>query len=228
MTGLPSDHSSQVNIFSLPREIRVQIYKQILIVDHPVFLFQDASSRVETFAPDRPVRWLSIMYTTRQLHRETSSILYGMNVFNLVDSTSNQTKLLQDFLNSIGRVNASTLSHLCINFPKIDCVQGDTGQFELTKESLQSFMLLQDRLNSLKILETSIYSKETLGLNGLDLNDGYAIAKALSLVEMQVKNIPRLSRFIVRVFDPNLDTPIIETMQGLGWIIMRSHGKWHQ
>lgn len=47
-------------------EIRNKSYRRMLVVAHPVFLFQDAGSRVETFAPDRPFRWLSLLYTNRQ------------------------------------------------------------------------------------------------------------------------------------------------------------------
>jgi hypothetical protein len=79
--------SAGISFFSLPREIRNKIYKIVLIVAHPVFLFQDAGSRVETFAPDRPFRLLSLLYTNRQMHNEAIPVLYGMNNFSLVDST---------------------------------------------------------------------------------------------------------------------------------------------
>ena len=66
--------SAGTSFFSLPREIRNKIYKTVLIVAHPVF-FQDAGSRVETFAPDRPFRWLSLLYTNRQMHNEAITVL---------------------------------------------------------------------------------------------------------------------------------------------------------
>jgi hypothetical protein len=42
------------NIFGLPRKIRNDIYERVFYVPHPLYLFQDTGSRVETFAPERP------------------------------------------------------------------------------------------------------------------------------------------------------------------------------
>ena len=126
--------SAGTDFFGLPRDIRNRIYKIVLIVAHPVYLFQDAGSRVETFAPDRPFQWLSLLYTNRQIHSEATPVLYGVNEFSLVDTTPQQFGLLKSFLDCIGSVNAGLLSHLCINFPVVESRDGLPGKAKLGRQ----------------------------------------------------------------------------------------------
>lgn len=106
--------STAIPFFSLPLEVRNGVYSRVLIIPHPVFLFQDTGSRIETFAPDKPLRWLALLYIDRQMHIEATAILYRLNVFNFVDATRKQAELLQNFTSCIGSVNAGLLSYLCI------------------------------------------------------------------------------------------------------------------
>lgn len=217
--------SAGISLFSLPREIRNKIYKRVLIVAHPVFLFQDAGPRVETFAPDRPFRWLSLLYTNRQMHNEAIPVLYGMNNFSLVDSTPQQVGLLQTFLDRIGSVNAGLLSHLCINFPVAESIEGRRGKVKLRDDSLQILKLLRERTTNLTTLETFIYGKNFMGLTETDQDNSQFIQDGLSQIDAQLKAIPSLNRVIVRILGETPTLSVIELMQGLEWVVLRSHGK---
>ena len=214
-----------ISFFSLPREIRNKIYKRVLIVAHPVFLFQDAGSRVETFAPDRPFRWLSLLYTNRQMHNEAISVLYGMNKFSLVDSTPQQVSLLQTFLDCIGSVNAGLLSHLCINFPVAESIEGQRGKFKLRNDSLQTLKLLQEKSTNLTTLETLLYGKNSMDVTETDQNNSQFIQDELAQIDAQLKAIPSLNKVIVKILGETPTLSVIESMQGLGWVVLRSHGQ---
>src|SRR6187399_3023064 len=112
------ESSEKPGFSHLSRELRDRIYQRVLYVAHPLYLFtQGGSNQVELFAPERPVRWLALLYTNRQVHTEASATLYRSHKFVMVDTTHNQANLLQFFLNKIGSVNAGHLTHICINFP---------------------------------------------------------------------------------------------------------------
>ncbi len=217
--------SAGIGFFSLPREIRNKIYNIVLIVAHPVYLFRDAGSRVETFAPDRPFRWLSLLYTNRQTHSEAIPVLYGMNNFSLVDTTPQQLGLLESFVDCIGSVNAGLLSHLCINFPVAESIDGQPGKVKLRDDSLQSLKLLREKFTKLTTLEIFVHSKGSKGLIRTDQDNSQFIQDGLSQIDAQLKTIPSLNRVIVRVFDETPIPSVIELMQGLGWAVLRSHGK---
>ena len=215
--------SAGISFFSLPREIRDRIYKTVLIVAHPIFLFQDAGPRVETFAPERPFRWLSLLYTNRQMHSEAVPVLYGMNSFSLVDTTPQQVDLLKNFLTCIGSVNAGLLSSLCVNFPAAESMEGQPGNVKLRDDSLHSLKLLQERCTNLTTLETLIHSKNSQGLIQTDQNNLQFIHDGLLQVDARLKAIPSLNRVIVRIYEGTPTPSVIELMQGLGWLVLRGH-----
>lgn len=217
--------SATISLFSLPREIRDKIYKKVLIIAHPVFLFQDTGSRVETFAPDRPHQWLSLLYTNRQMRSEATPVLYGMNNFSLVDTTRQQTGLLQAFVDCIGSVNAESLSYLCINLPVAERIEDQPGKIKLRDDSLRSLKILQENCTNLTTLDFLIHNKNSKALVQTDLVDLQFIRDALSQIDAQLKAILSLNRIIVRVRNAiPIPTSVIESMQGLGWVVLRGHG----
>ena len=118
---LPQPPNSAASaLLHFPVKIRNNIYKEVLVVAHPIYLFQDPGCPVETFAPDRPRRWLALLHVNRQVRSEASVIVYGMNNFTLLRTPREPAGLLQAFLDCIGPSNASLLSHICINFPALE------------------------------------------------------------------------------------------------------------
>ncbi|KAG9231370.1 hypothetical protein BJ875DRAFT_517407 [Amylocarpus encephaloides] len=221
--GVLSQRTSSVPIsfFSLPGDIRNNIYRRVLVVGHPLFLFQDTGSTVvETFAPDRPFRWLALLYTNRQVHDEASAVLYGLNHFTFMDTTRHQGGLLQSFLGCIGSVNAGLLSHLCINFPIVETVEGQPGNFILREDDLHSLKLLQEKCTNLTTLETLIHSRNSRRLINPGHDDSQFIREALSQIDAQLKAISSLNKIIVRSYDGTPNPWVMELMQGLGWVIL--------
>jgi len=101
------------SLFSLPDHIRDDIYRRVLVVPHSLFLFQDTGSRViQTFAPEKPSRWLALLYTNRQIHDEATAVLYGFNDFTFMDTTQHQGSLLESFFDCIGSECWSIVSPL--------------------------------------------------------------------------------------------------------------------
>jgi hypothetical protein len=215
-------NSVPINLFSLPVDIRNNIYRRVLIVPHPLYLFQDTGSQVvETFAPDKPSRWLALLYTNRQIHDEARAVLYGSNHFTFMDTTQQQGGLLQSFLSCIGSVNAGLLSHLCINFPVAESVDGQPGQVMLREDDLYSLKLLQEKCAKLTTLETLLYSRNSRRLINPNHDDSQFIREALSQIDAQLKAIPSLKKIIVRFYDGTPTPAVMELMQSLGWVILR-------
>ncbi|MCJ1486633.1 hypothetical protein MMC06_006811 [Schaereria dolodes] len=213
--------SVSINLFNLPGDIRNNIYRRVLVVAHPLFLFQETGSQVvETFAPDRPFRWLALLYTNRQVHDEASAVLYVLNHFTFMDTTRHQGGLLQNFLSCIGSVNAGLLSHLSINFPIAESVEGQPGKVILREDDLHSLKLLQEKCTNLTTLETLVYSQNSRSLINPKHDDSQFIREALSQIDAQLKAMPSLSKIIVRLYDGTPAPSVMELMQGLGWDIL--------
>ncbi|KAG4414947.1 hypothetical protein IFR04_011924 [Cadophora malorum] len=214
--------SDPTGFLSLPDKIRMNIYKRVLVVAHPLYLFQDAGSQmVESFAPERPSRWLALLYANRQVHDEASIVLYGSNHFTFMDTAHRQGGLLQSFFNCIGSLNAGLLSHLTINFPVAENVEGQSGTVILGKDDAYSLRLLKENCASLTTLETVISGRNYTRLINAGDNDSKFIREALSQIDTQLKAVSSLKKVIVRYYDGTPTPLVVELMQGLGWVILR-------
>jgi hypothetical protein len=209
--------SATVNFVDLPEPIRNKIYTSVLVVLHPLYLFQEPGTRVETFAPDRPKQWLALIYTNRQISREASAALYGVNHFHLIDDTQQQVYLLRSFLDCIGSRNAASLLHICINFPVMESVDDQPGKSKLRDDSLQCFKLLHDKCTNLSTLETLVHHKNS----GVFRKTDEFLREALPPIDAQFKTIPSLKRIIVQVVvhDGVPTTSAKDFMQELGWVV---------
>jgi hypothetical protein len=69
------DAKDKVNFLDLPIPIRNKIYENVLVVLHPLYLFQEPGSPVDAFAPDEPLQWLALLHTNRQISVEASAVL---------------------------------------------------------------------------------------------------------------------------------------------------------
>ena len=227
---LPQPPNSAASaLLRFPVKIRNKIYKEVLVVAHPIYLFQDPGCPVETFAPDRPRRWLALLHVNRQMRSEASVIVYGMNNFTLVRTPREPAGLLQAFLDCIGPLNASLLSHICINFPvlegqpgerKEEEEEGGRGRFQLREDSLQDLKLLQQRCTNLKTLENHLFGKASKGLSKAHKDNTYFSHEALSQIDVQLKAIPSLEEVIIRIYDGTLSSSTKQTMLNFNWIVL--------
>ena len=210
--------TSSINFFDLPLKVRNAVYRNSLIVPHPLYLFQDPGSRVELFAPDAVPQWPALLYVNRQMHQESRAVLYGGNKFHLVDITRGQVNLLSDFLIGIGTANASLLPYMSINFP---IVTGQLGSIGLREDSLQELKLLKDNCTSLTTLEVHIHNNNSSpGVTNVDQQNLHFVQEALSHVDMRFKNISSLDNIIVRIYDQHPTSAALESMRALGWTVL--------
>ena len=202
---------------SLPDKARNRVYADLLVIPHPLYIFQDPGTPVQTFAPDKPTQWPALLYVNRQTNEEASKILYSMNKFYLVDTTPTQFSLLEAFLSCIGPSHAGQLSHLCINFP---ILEGHTGNSGLGEDSLRSFKLLRETCITLSTLELHIHHMNSRGLTDVDRNDSQHTREALLQLETQLKTVASLEKIIIRLYDGRPAPLVMESMQDLGWIVL--------
>ena len=80
----------------------------------------------------------------------------------------------------------------------------------------------------LTTLEFSVHSKISKGLIRLGQDNLQLIQDELLQIDTQLKTIPPLDRVVVRTFGETPAPSVIEFMQGLGWVVLRSHGKLGQ
>jgi hypothetical protein len=209
------------NIFGLPRKIRNDIYEGVLYVPHPLYLFQDTGSRVETFAPERPRRWLALLQVNRQTHREAADILFRTNIFALLDERQPQDSLLGNFLTCIGPVNSASLSHLSMDFPSLE---GSTEGVKLKDHSLQRLKLLQGCCTNLTTVEVSLGVMQIRALDGMTGESQQLMKEALSQINSQLQAIPSLKTIIVRITGSNPAPLTLECMRTMGWTILPAYG----
>lgn len=205
--------SSTVGFLGLPLEARENIYERVLVLNHPVYLFQDYGRRVETFAPDKPRHWLALLRTNRQIHRESKAVFYGKTYFFLMDRPQQQGALLLSFLNCIGSPNASTISRLCISFP---LVEAEAGGVRMGEDSLRGLELLRDKCTNLITLEMQVCRENSRFLRGADKQ---LVREALMRIDAQVKAIPSVQRIAVRLHVKDMPLLAINIMQGFDWVI---------
>lgn len=148
--------ASGPTFLTIPCEIRLIIYEMVLAPRQTFLPYQSTDSRIIVFAPHRPI-WLDLLYTNREIYFEASDVLYRTNGFNFVHMTQNQFSLLQAFLFSVGRLNAGSISRLCISFPSFGSAAHQPGCTILKDADLQSFKLLQEKCIKLSTLEFFLY-----------------------------------------------------------------------
>lgn len=210
-----------MSLLSLPQNIRDDIFKRVLVIAHPLYLFQDRGfGAVETFGPEIQRQLQALLYTNHQVRGEASAVLYGSNCFSLVDTTEKKATLLESFLSCIGPTNAGLLSHLCINFPAVESVNWIRKKVTLREDGLRSLKLVQDKCTSLKTLEASVHSQNSEDLTQANPGDSKFIQEALSQIDAQLKLIPSLSRIIVRFYNGDPASEARELMQGYGWVVL--------
>ncbi|KAL7954614.1 hypothetical protein V8C34DRAFT_317123 [Trichoderma compactum] len=195
----------------LPERVRYDIYKRVLVIAHPIYLFQDSGSRVERFAPDMPIRWLALLHSNGQMDRYLARH---------VQCYTQQVGLLQSFLDRIGSVTANLLSHLCINFPVVENRKGQSCEVELREDGRQSLRLLQEQCANLTTLETFIHSNNSSFLTEACEDNSRFVQEALLGIDAQLKAISSLKRFIVRVYVRTLTSSVMDMMRGLGWVVV--------
>lgn len=187
------------NFLSLPGELSNKIYNHLLVREEPIDPWGDHGLE------------LNLCLANKTIHRETESVLYGQNSFDLSSSNS---RLLVGFLNRIGRDKAKHVRCLRINFPNIRYTEDDVS---LEDDSVLILKKIQSECSDLKTLITSLPGLILLSLDAL--NNPRIIAKALELVDARFKAISSLQEVIAEVYGENITADTRMKMESFGWIV---------
>ena len=193
------------NFFSLPRELRDQIYKLVLLHQGPIDPCLDYY-REQKLTP-------GLLRANKTVHREASLLFYAQNQF---DFTTVTTEDVASFLKQIGRNNADDIRHIYIDFPKFLCL--DPGDVTLEDESVSILASIQSSCANLSTLTTSLYSTNSMELRLDELDYPEVVTEALKLVDIHFRAISSLQEIIVEVYE---DSPSdhITKMETRGWKI---------
>lgn len=222
-TPLQSTTRASTDFFELPLEIRNDIYKRVLAVPETLHIFQDTDCPLESFPPRKPYAWLSLLYTNHRISDESKIVLYRSNRFALeeLETRRPQGSLLKSFLECIGPANSGSLSHLCVNFPAVEELDGQSRELRIREDSLQALHLLRDGCTGLNTLETLVYRK-TCGSFMKEDQGGINFREVLSEINVLLSGIGSLNRIIVRVCSGSLAPSAREFMRSLGWVVLDS------
>ncbi|KAJ5288045.1 hypothetical protein N7478_003731 [Penicillium angulare] len=125
------------SFLSLPAELRNEIYKYLLVCRNPINPWGTGHELAS-----------NLLSTNTTILYEASSLLYGNNCFDL---TSLSPKLISEFLNAIGLVNASHLQCIRIDFPEFRNFE-DEVSFE---DNLHTLAMIQAYCTNLKYITTT-------------------------------------------------------------------------
>jgi hypothetical protein len=216
-----------VGFFSLPGEIRIKIYEELLVDPNTITIFPKYNSTWHEYNSAATAALGVGAYTSTgylQLHPailrmnrlaydEARSILYSKNCFEI-----EEPKTLASFLGQIGSQNAGLLRHLVIAFPDF-YNDGHAVGITMRDDGMEMFNLIRDKCQNIAILETSLSTTNARETRFDDFNSPRAVDQALALVHARLQAIPSLPEVIVQVFDIPVNVAVREKMRDYGWVI---------
>ena len=194
------------NFFSLPRELRDQIYELVILHQEPIDPWADYGPPYN-LAPE-------LLRTNKTINREASLLLYSQNRF---DFTSSTPENVASFVEQIGRNNADNIRHICVDFPKFRYL--DLGDVTLEDDSVDIFGTLQSGCASLSTLTTSRYSTNAMELRLDALDNPKLVTEALKLVNTLFRTVSTIQKIIVEVYEDGPSDYIRREMDNHGWTI---------
>ncbi|KAK3986212.1 hypothetical protein QBC44DRAFT_143986 [Cladorrhinum sp. PSN332] len=224
-SNMTSSKPMTSKLLILPRELRDEIYRHVLVVNHPLYIFEQgpASDKIESFIPDKPAHWLALLSADRRLYAEAGEFLYKCHQFVLVDMAPTQSDLLGNFLRTIGSINAAYLTRISgFNFPVVENPAGEiTGK--VLEVDLGGVKLLQENCPNLKTLETHVDGENWKDMGRTSSGSSAALEgahKAFSAVDAEFRVISSGPKIIVKLYRNGvLASEVLEIMGKLGWEI---------
>ncbi|KAI6090691.1 hypothetical protein F4821DRAFT_22492 [Hypoxylon rubiginosum] len=193
------------NFFSLPRELRDQIYELCLLREEPL-------NPSVAFCPTWKTT-TGLFRTSKAVHSESSWVFYSRNCFNLVATPAVG---FAAFIGAIGR-NANYIRNLRVYFPMFSCL--DPGKVALEDGSSSILATIQNSCTNLSTLTTSAGSSNAMELSLDALDHPKVAAEALKLVDTQFKAISSSPEIVVELYEDCASDYIRRTMESHGWRI---------
>ena len=194
------------NFFSLPRELRDQIYELVLLHQEPIDPLTDLNQR-RKLTP-------GLLRVNGTVHFEAIPLFYGKNRF---DFTMGTLEDVASFLGQIGRNNAHHIRHICVDFPKF--LSLDPGDVTLEEDSVGILASIQSGCANLRTLTTSLESTNGMELRLDALDNPNVVVEALRLVDTHFRGISSLREIIVEVYEDGPSDDLRRKMENHGWKI---------
>ena len=192
------------NFFSLPRELRDQIYELVILHPEPIDPWVDYGPPYN-LTPE-------LLRANKAINREASSLLYARNRF---DFTSSTPENVASSLGQIGRNSADNIRHICIDFPRF--LHLDPGNVTLEDDSVGIFANIRSGCANLSTLTTSLYSTNAMELRLDALDNLKLVTEALDVINTLFRTISTLQKIIVEVYEDGPSDFIRKEMDNHGW-----------
>lgn len=191
------------NFFSLPRELRDQIYEQVLLYHDPI----------DPWGPPQPLN-LGLLHVNKTIYHEASPLFYAQNRFNFHSCTPERVAL---FLEQIGPKNADLIRYIYVRFPEF--LRLDPGEVTLKDDSVRILANIQSGCANWSTLRTSLYKTNGIGHSRDAVDNPKVVAEALKLVNTHFRAISSVQEIIVEAYEDSMsdDTPSI--MESQGWTL---------
>lgn len=193
----------RVSFVSLPAEIRIEIYKHLLVGRRPISPWNIHRKLVP-----------NLLFANTMTFHEARSLLYRYSCFDFSWRSYGQ---ICQFFDVIGRTKTSHIQYIRVDFPQLRDIEDNIS---LEKDSALTMALIQSRCTSLKCLIAAPHSTESMEYK-LDWFDNPKICeRALALVDTHFRTIPSLRETIIEVHEDGPSSYIRKKMKILGWILV--------
>ncbi|KAG4430265.1 hypothetical protein IFR05_014261 [Cadophora sp. M221] len=213
-----------MNFFGLPKEIRLQIYSELLVLPEPIVFVADyGPPSPPLFRSNRNGLCPALLQVNKQAHSEASSLLYSNNRFrfpNIFTSRPSATDSahIAPFLCQIGS-QASLIHCICITipaFPTFYDSQQDRAMFH--EAHIKNLELIRDTCTSITTLELSVPPDRANDV----FDDSPIAAETLDLLDTRLKAIPSLKETVVnfQIYDDeDLSDDRMKKIRDRGWTV---------
>ncbi|KAF7868618.1 hypothetical protein EAF04_005149 [Stromatinia cepivora] len=232
ISPIPQPEDSKLNFFDLIIEIRLKIYKELLVVAKPIsFDISFGRGHLDADAKESVGPSLQLLRVNKQIYFEATSILYRNNTFELscaeesLTPTIFRSKNPVHFLTQIGNRNASFIRHLGIYFPWFKTCK--EGQTRLEGKLLELIAAKCTCLTTIKMLlwdnHRTDYLRHQRSLQHEYVEIGNISAELLKLIDTELKKISSLTEIIVSYHiwkewpRPEINEKLIQMMLDCGW-----------
>jgi hypothetical protein len=237
----------RANFLSLPIEIRLKIYKEIIVprrprwhiykyfpsIDRGAWVVKHQGGTLDThlrcyYTYKKSPNFLALVYTSWQIYTEAKAVFLSENTFQICEESATipQDLTLGAFTDRIGENNARLLRRIDMHFPLAE--KTPAGKLEFRADSLKTLHLLQSRCTGLTNLR--FYNRwESETFFDIYHEDPASTLAILSEVNRIIRGIASLKTVTVYTKtsfkDPHLkqDPQLKEFIRNLGWIFNPLH-----
>jgi hypothetical protein len=213
-----------MNFFGFPKEIRLQIYSELLVRPEPIVFVADyGPPSPPLFRSERDGLCPALLELSKQAHSEASPLLYSNNRFRFPDvftsiSSATDSAHIAPFLCQIGS-QASLIRYICITFPAFPTFhnsQHDRARFH--EAHIKNLELIRDTCTSITTLELSVPPDRA----NYVFDDSSIVAETLDLLHTRFKAILSLKEIIVnfQVYsEEDLSDDWVKKICDRGWTV---------